>query len=297
MPHARRPAERTLTQIGTSIGTPAYMAPEQAAGDPQIDARADIYSLGAMAYELLSGQVVFADRTAQRMLAAHMGEAPAPITAFRADLPASLAELVMQCLAKDPKDRPQNAGDIARVLETITSGSGMQAMPPVLLGGPGMFRKALVIYAMAFVAVAILAKAAIVGIGLPDWVFPGALVVMALGLPVVLWTGYVQRVTRRAMTMTPTYTPGGSPSMVQGTIATMALKAAPRMSWYRTARGGLYALGAFVVLIAAFMTMRALGIGPAGSLFAAGLAQAERPDPGERLQEPGVGHGARHRGD
>ncbi len=127
----------TLTQIGTSSGTPAYMAPEQAAGDPNIDARADIYSLGAMAYELLTGKVVFADRTAQRMLAAHMGEAPAPITAFRADLPASLADVIMQCLAKDPNDRPQSASDIARVLETITSGSGMQSMPPVLLGGPG----------------------------------------------------------------------------------------------------------------------------------------------------------------
>jgi tetratricopeptide (TPR) repeat protein len=261
----------TLTQIGTSIGTPAYMAPEQAAGDPDIDHRADLYSLGAMAYELLSGRVVFADRTAQRMLAAHMGEAPTPIAALRPDLPAPLAELVMSCLAKDAARRPQNAGDIARVLETITSGSGMAAMPPVLLGGPGMFRKALAIYAVAFVAVAILAKAAIVGIGLPDWVFPGALVVMALGLPVVLWTGYVQRVTRRAMTATPTYTPGGSPSTTaHGTIATIALKAAPRMSWYRTARGGMYAFGTFIVIIAAFMGMRAFGIGPFGSLVASG---------------------------
>ena len=261
----------TLTQMGTSIGTPAYMAPEQAAGDPNIDARADIYSLGTMAYELLSGKVVFADRTPQRMLAAHMGEAPAPITSFRADLPAALADLVMQCLAKDPNARPQSAGDIARVLDSITSGSGMQSMPPVLLGGPGMFRKAIAIYAVAFIAVAILAKAAIVGIGLPDWVFPGSLIVMALGLPVVLWTGYVQRVTRRAMTMTPTYTPGGTPSTTaHGTIATMALKAAPKMSWYKTARGGMYALGAFIGLIAVFMAMRALGIGPVGSLLAAG---------------------------
>lgn len=268
----------TLTQIGTSIGTPAYMAPEQAAGDPDIDARADIYSLGAMAYELLTGQVVFADRTAQRMLAAHMSEAPTPITAFRPDLPASLADLIMSCLAKDAKDRPQTAGDIARVLETITSGSGMRAMPPVLLGGPGMFKKALAIYAVAFVAVAILAKAAIVGIGLPDWVFPGALIVMALGLPVVLWTGYVQRVTRRAMTMTPTFTPGGSPSTAaHGTMASMALKAAPKMSWYKTARSGMYVVGAFVVIIAAFMSMRALGLGPPGSLVASGKINAKDP--------------------
>jgi hypothetical protein len=97
---------------------------------------------------------------------------------------------------------------------------------------------------------------------------------MALGLPVVLWTGYVQHVTRRALTMTPTFTPGGTPSMAQGTIATMALKAAPHVSWYRTARGGLYALGAFIVMVAAFMGMRAWGIGPFGSLLASGALNA-----------------------
>ncbi len=215
--------DATLTQIGTSIGTPAYMAPEQAAGDPDIDHRADIYSLGAMAYELLAGRPVFADRTAQRMLAAHMGEAPRSIAELRPDVPAPLGDLVMRCLEKDPKDRPQSATEIVRVLEQITSGSGMQAMPPVLLGGPGMLRKALAIYAAAFIAVAILAKAAIVGIGLPDWVFPGSLILMALGLPVILWTGYVQRVTRRAVTATPTFTPGGTPSAIQGTMATIAL--------------------------------------------------------------------------
>jgi tRNA A-37 threonylcarbamoyl transferase component Bud32/tetratricopeptide (TPR) repeat protein len=267
----------TLTQVGTSIGTPAYMAPEQAAGDPHIDHRADIYSLGAMAYELLAGQVVFAGRTPQRMLAAHMGETPKPITEFRADLPPSLADLVMSCLAKETKDRPQQASDIARVLDTITSGGGMQAMPPVLLGGPGMFRRVLAIYAVAFVAVAILAKAAIVGIGLPDWVFPGSLIVMALGLPVVLWTGYVHRVAYRAMTMTPTYTPGGTPSMAQGTIATMALKAAPRMSWYKTTRGVMYAMGAFIVMIGAFMAMRAFGVGPASTLLGTGQLKMKEP--------------------
>ncbi len=260
----------TLTQIGTSIGTPAYMAPEQAAGDPDIDHRADIYSVGAMAYELLAGQPVFAGRTAPRMLAAHMSEAPKPIADFRPDIPAGLGELVMKCLEKDPVRRPQGAGELVLALDT-TSGGSLSAMPPILMGGPGMFRKALGIYAAAFVIVAVLAKAAIVGIGLPDWVFPGSLIVMALGLPIVLWTGYVQRVTRRALAATPTYTPGGSPSLAaKGTMATMALRASPHISWYRTARGGLYAFGVFVGLIAVFMAMRAFGIGPAASLISSG---------------------------
>ncbi|MBW8768747.1 MAG: protein kinase [Gemmatimonadetes bacterium] len=245
----------TLTQVGTSIGTPAYMAPEQAAGDANVDHRADIYALGAMTYELLAGHPVFSDRTAQRMLAAHLSESPRPIGELRPDVPASLADLVMRSLAKDPDARPQSASEIVRTLDTITSGTG----------------------AAAFVVVAVIARAAIVGIGLPEWVFAGSLVVMALGLPVVLWTGYVQRVTRRALLSTPTYTPGGTPTSSHGTLATMALRAAPHMSWYRTARGGLYAFGAFIAFIALFMGMRAAGIGPFGSLFAAGQLDARDP--------------------
>jgi tetratricopeptide (TPR) repeat protein len=267
----------TLTQVGTSIGTPAYMAPEQAAGDANIDHRADIYALGAMTYELLTGRHVFPDRTAQRMLAAHMSEAPQPVTELRGDIPAPLADLVMQCLAKDPGVRPESATDIVRVLETIVSASGTPVMPAVLMGGPRMFMKSLAIYVAAFVAVAIVAKAAIVGIGLPDWVFPGSLLVMGLGLPVLLWTAYVQRVTRRALTATPTYTPGGTPATTHGTIATIALKAAPHLSWHRTARGGAYALGAFIAAITMFMGLRAAGIGPFGSLLASGrLKKSDR---------------------
>ncbi|HEV8447360.1 MAG TPA: protein kinase [Gemmatimonadaceae bacterium] len=266
----------TLTQVGTSIGTPAYMAPEQAAGDAGIDSRADIYALGAMAYELLSGQLVFPDRTAPRMLAAHMSEDPRPLATLRGDVPAALADLVMRCLAKDPANRPQSAGDVVRDLETMASGSAT-AMPPILLGGPAMFMKALAIYAASFVVVAVIAKAAIVGIGLPEWVFPGSLIVMGLGLPVVLWTGYVQRVTRRAMTATPTFTPGGTPTATHGKIATIALKAAPHVSWYRTARGGLYAFVAFVAMIGLFMGLRAVGVGPFASLLASGRLRQSEP--------------------
>ena len=267
----------TLTQVGTSIGTPAYMAPEQAAGDASVDHRADIYALGAMAYELITGHHVFSDRTAPRMLMAHMSESPRPIIELRRDVPTALADVVMRCLAKDPASRPQSANDVARVLDAVASGSGNPAMPAVLLGGPGVFKRAITVYAAAFVVVAVLARAAIIAIGLPEWVFPGALIVMALGLPVVLWTGYVQRVTRRAMAATPTFTPGGTPATTHGRIETIALKAAPHVSWYRTARGGAYAVGTFVAMIAVFMTLRSFGIGPFGSLLGAG--RLKRRDP------------------
>ena len=264
----------TLTQIGSSIGTPAYMAPEQAAADPSTNHRADIYAFGCMAYELLAGRPPFTAKTPQRLLAAQMGETPEPITALRLDTPAPLAELVMRCLEKDADNRPQHASNLVAVLETVTSGGTHTPMPAILLGGKGMFGKALLAYATAFVIVAVLAKAAIVAIGLPDWVFPGALIVMALGLPVILFTAYVHHVSRQVVTQTPTFTPGGTPSHV-GTFATLAVKASPHVSWRRTWIGGAYALAAFVLLIGAYMTLRALGIGPFGSLMAAGTLQRD----------------------
>src|SRR5437867_499903 len=109
----------TLTQLGTSIGTPAYMSPEQAAGDPSVDHRADIYSLGCTAYELLTGQPPFHGRTPARMLAAHMTETPPPISQLRPDTPAALEQLVMWCLAKEPAERPQSGQEIVQALESI----------------------------------------------------------------------------------------------------------------------------------------------------------------------------------
>jgi tetratricopeptide (TPR) repeat protein len=108
-------------------------------------------------------------------------------------------------------------------------------------------------------------------------VFPGALVVMALGLPVILFTAYTQYIARRAVTTSPTFTPGGTPRATTGTLANIAIKASPHVSWRRTALGGATAIGAFVALIGVFMLLRGLGIGPFGSLIGAGkLAQRER---------------------
>jgi tetratricopeptide (TPR) repeat protein len=268
----------TLTQLGTSIGTPAYISPEQAAGDPDVDQRADIYSFGCMAYELLAGRAPFIAKTPQRLLAAHMNEAPQSIAEVRPDIPPHLAVMVMRCLEKDPVARPQSAAELFPALDaTPTSESGYAPMPAVLLGGRDTLKKALMMYAAAFVIVAIVARAAIIGIGLPDWVFPGALVVMTLGLPVILFTAYTQHVTRRAITTSPTVTPGGTPRVATGTLATLAIKASPHMSWRRTALGGAYAVGGFVLLVGAFMLLRAFGIGPAGSLLAAGKINAKAP--------------------
>ena len=267
----------TLTQIGTSIGTPAYMSPEQAAADPAMDHRADIYSFGCLAYEMIAGRPPFIAKSPQKLLAAQMGETPQPVSELRPDVPAALAQLVMKCLAKDADDRPQRAADIVRVLETVTSSSAHDAMPMILASGRGMFKKAMMLYVLAFIVVAVVAKAAIVAVGLPEWVFPGALIVMALGLPVILFTAYVHRTTRRVLGVTPTYTPNGTPSLGQGTMQQLAIKASPHVSWRRAAIGGSFAVAGFVLLVGAYMVLRAMGIGPAGSLLAAGtLAQDEK---------------------
>ncbi|MEP6690818.1 MAG: protein kinase [Gemmatimonadaceae bacterium] len=114
-----------LTTVGLTLGTPAYMAPEQAAGDPTTDHRADIYALGVLAYEMLAGQPPFTGATPQAVLAAHMTHVPAPIITHRATVPAPVAELVMRCLEKKPADRWQSANEILRQLDAIsTSGIG-----------------------------------------------------------------------------------------------------------------------------------------------------------------------------
>ncbi|HYC50908.1 MAG TPA: protein kinase [Gemmatimonadaceae bacterium] len=267
----------TLTQLGTAVGTPAYMAPEQAAGDPATDHRADIYAFGCVAYELLAGQPPFHGLAPHKLMVAHMSEAPKPVTELRPDCPPVLASLIAQCLEKDADARPQNAVELLRRLEAVASPSAAQAaMPALLIGGRSMLQRALLVYALAFLAVFIVARAAIIAIGLPDWVLTGALIVMALGLPVILFTAYTQYVSLRMARATPTYTPGGTPSLAtaHGTMATIAMKASPHLSWQRTMRGGIAAVIVFALLVAGFMTMRALGVGPFGSLLASGKLTA-----------------------
>jgi tetratricopeptide (TPR) repeat protein len=257
-----------LTIAGTSIGTPTYMAPEQAAGDPETDHRADLYAYGAMAYEMLAGHPPFHGLTPSKLLAAHMGERPKDVRSLRSDCPEALAALVMQCLEKEPSARPEGATTIARVLETITSSGAATAAPAILAGGRIRFARALSLWGAATALVALTAWAATSVIGLPQWVFPGAVGLMLAGLPVILATWYAQRAVHRAYTATPTKTPGGTRAATQpqGTMATIAIKASPHLSWRRAWLGGGVAVGSFAALVIAFMVMRAMGIGAFGSL-------------------------------
>ncbi|HEY7896177.1 MAG TPA: serine/threonine-protein kinase, partial [Gemmatimonadaceae bacterium] len=267
----------SLTQVGMSIGTPMYMAPEQAAADPETDARADIYAFGCVAFELLTGRPPFHGMSPQRLLAAHMGERPQSVLELRRDTPPLLAELVMRCLEKEPDARPASAADVVRALDLVaTTSGGAAAAPSVLLGNRVRLPGALGLWALVFGAAWILAKAAIVGIGLPSWVLPGALIVAGLGLPAILLTYLVQRTAHSALIRTPTLTPGGT-TAPQGTMATLALKASSHVSWKRTIRGGVLAFAAFILVVGAVMVMRAFGVGPAASLLAAGGITAKEP--------------------
>jgi serine/threonine-protein kinase len=111
----------TLTQAGVAIGTPAYMAPEQVAGDPAIDHRADIYAFGCVAYELLTGRPPFEGMTLQRLLGAHIAEPPQPVGLLRKETPPILAALVMRCLAKQPADRPATADELTEALDAFAA--------------------------------------------------------------------------------------------------------------------------------------------------------------------------------
>ncbi|HEY7235714.1 MAG TPA: protein kinase [Gemmatimonadaceae bacterium] len=117
---------RRLTHAGATIGTPAYMAPEQIIADPATDYRADIYSFGMLAYEVLAGSVPFDGLSYQSLLAAHLTEVPKPLSELRPELPQELVALVARCLEKEPADRPASAEELVFVLESI---SGSDEVP------------------------------------------------------------------------------------------------------------------------------------------------------------------------
>src|SRR4051812_45631675 len=122
-----------VTTAGMAIGTPSYMAPEQLAGDPTADHRIDLYAVGLLAYELLSGESPFASPSPRETMAAQLTRDPKPRHEVNPAIPQPLSSLIMRLLAKDPDHRPENAEAVLDELDSMTVGGG--ATTPVSGGG------------------------------------------------------------------------------------------------------------------------------------------------------------------
>jgi eukaryotic-like serine/threonine-protein kinase len=117
----------TATVSGIMLGTPTYMSPEQASGDEMIDHRSDIYSVGVLAYHMLTGRPPFVGSTPHAVIAGHATDPPIPIRRLNPSVPRSLADAVERCLAKDPEHRFQSAMDLSAALQQVTF--GIEAQP------------------------------------------------------------------------------------------------------------------------------------------------------------------------
>ena len=121
-----------LTATGAALGTPAYMSPEQCAGDREVDGRSDLYSLGAVAYHMIAGVPPFAASNAQSIMMKHVMEHPASLRLRRPDVPAELESVVMRLLEKDPANRFATAQEMIAALDALPAwpGTAVVAAPP-----------------------------------------------------------------------------------------------------------------------------------------------------------------------
>ncbi len=125
-----------LTQTGIAVGTPAFMSPEQAMGDKEVDGRSDLYSVGVIGYLMLAGKLPFEAATTPAMLMKHVSETPPPLRAFRPDAPRVLVDILERCLAKKPADRWESALQLRDILRRVQRDGSLaapmpSAVPPV----------------------------------------------------------------------------------------------------------------------------------------------------------------------
>ena len=262
----------SLTSLGVALGTPAYMAPEQAAADPHVDHRADLYALGAMAYEMLAGRPPFSGMSPQQVLAAHVTTAPAALSSLREMVPAPVNELVMRLLAKKPADRVQHATEVLSQLQAAATPSGGMAptgaTPVFTSGAEAALRRAQPLRVAMLFALASMAVLAVVFVlreklGLPDWVLIGAAALLVIGLPIMLLTGRKER--ERVI------------AAATGTYAVPEAGVIKHLTWRKAILGGGLSFGGLTAIVIGYTVMRALGIGSVGTLQAKGLIKSRQP--------------------
>ncbi|MGH7656739.1 MAG: protein kinase domain-containing protein, partial [Gemmatimonadales bacterium] len=271
----------SLTSLGMALGTPAYMAPEQAAGDPNVDHRADLYAVGILAYEMLCGRPPFIGGTPQAVLAAQVTQSPEPCTVHRPMVPPALTALVMSLLQKHPADRPQSADLVLAQLDAIAGSTG--AMTPVATtpvgtapvtgnatvssGTQAAIRQGHPLRVIALFAVATIIVLAVVyllvqELGLPDWVWIGAIALMVAGLPIMILTGLAER--RRARGRA-----------TGATVENFGRSWRGWFTWRRAVMGGVVAFALLGIVAAGYTAMRLMGVGPVGTLVASGVLARE----------------------
>jgi tetratricopeptide (TPR) repeat protein/tRNA A-37 threonylcarbamoyl transferase component Bud32 len=248
-----------LTTTGLALGTPAYMAPEQATAEPTVDHRADIYAVGILAYEMIAGLPPFRGTTPQAILGAHLTKAPEPIETLREDVPSTVSALINQCLEKEPERRVQDTSDLLAQIGTLATPSGTASFAAASSGPSGLLKSAQLIafYSVKAAAVAGISYALMMALGLPDFVFPFTVVLLILGLPILLST---LRLERRRESAELGRLPTASESKVSRWL-----------TWPRAFSGGLAAFTLLSLLVAGYVAMRTLGIGPLGTLVATGV--------------------------
>ncbi len=150
-----RAAGDHLTGTGITLGTPAYMSPEQSLGEPHIDHRSDIYSAGCVLYEMLAGEVPFRAPTGQAMIARRLSEDPPPLRVMRGTVPSALERAVTRALARSPADRFQSAADFAAALAAAPSEPHARSVPSATQSAAaGSTRRSRAVLTLGAVAVA-----------------------------------------------------------------------------------------------------------------------------------------------
>ena len=192
--------EAALTGTGLAVGTPQYMSPEQAMGSADVDARADVYAVGGVLFEMLAGRAPYTGDTPQAILAKSLTEEVPPLRTVRPDVPAPVAAVVAKAMVRSPGGRYASAGELAAALgsalDTVNSGPR-----PVGTAGPSPAQVWGVFGASAAVTLGVV-YGLVQRWGLPGWALGLAVGLLAIGVGVLVTTGRVEA-RRRAGKPTP----------------------------------------------------------------------------------------------